>query len=418
MNILRAAVGLCAFALLTAAAKADPAKVKDAEVKTPISVSGLEGLKTAALKKIRVTATIGEKVGDFQTGWMCAPQGNFILGTKLIDVVTAPAGRVFNKQLAKAGYPSPNKNDSVFDTQAKQSAEYEVGASMGSMQLNLCTKSQENWGGVWLQVRWEVFSPRLQKVLLDITTEGSFQNTAPEKITLTEMIERAYVVAADNLFAEQKFVDLMAGPAPEAPAAVKASTRIPTAKEPAGGVNKNATLLRSAVATIETGRASGSGFFISRDGYLLTNQHVVRDAKFIKVKLATGRELVGEVLRSDTGRDVALVKTEQSGIEPLAIRTTEANVGEDVYAIGSPLGDKFSGSVTKGVLAGHRVLSSLRYLQSDASILPGSSGGPLLDASGKVIGIAARALDSGRANLNLFIPIAEALEKLSTEIEP
>jgi S1-C subfamily serine protease len=181
---------------------------------------------------------------------------------------------------------------------------------------------------------------------------------------------------------------------------------------------KNATLLRSAVVTLDSGRGTGSGFFIGREGYLLTNQHVVRDAKFLKVKLATGRELVGEVLQTNTRRDVALVKTESAGAEPLAIRATEPNIGEDVYAIGSPYGERFSGTLTRGVLSGHRTLDALRFLQSDVAVLPGNSGGPLLDADGRVVGIAVRALDAGRANLNLFIPIQEALDVLAVDIIP
>ena len=88
------------------------------------------------------------------------------------------------------------------------------------------------------------------------------------------------------------------------------------------------------MVTIETAAGSGSGFYIDR--YLLTNQHVVGDSKFVKVRTATGRELPGEVLRVDARRDVALLKTESTPFDPLAIRTGETHVGEDVYAVGSP----------------------------------------------------------------------------------
>ena len=144
---------------------------------------------------------------------------------------------------------------------------------------------------------------------------------------------------------------------------------------------------------------------------------MIRDG-VLKVKLATGRELVGEVLQTNARRDVALVKTESAGAEPLAIRATEPNIGEDVYAIGSPYGERFSGTLTRGVLSGHRTLDTLRFLQSDVAVLPGNSGGPLLDADGRVVGIAVRALDAGRANLNLFIPIQEALDVLAVDIVP
>jgi S1-C subfamily serine protease len=174
-------------------------------------------------------------------------------------------------------------------------------------------------------------------------------------------------------------------------------------------------MLRAAVVTINNGKGTGSGFFVSPDGYLITNQHVVGDVTFVKVKIATGRELVGEVLKSDAKRDVALIKTEPIGAATLGIRTTEANVGDEVYVIGSPLGERFSGTLTRGILSGYRTLNEQRFLQSDAAILPGNSGGPLLDASGKVVGITKAGTFVG--NLNLFIPIGEAITALSLEVK-
>jgi S1-C subfamily serine protease len=185
---------------------------------------------------------------------------------------------------------------------------------------------------------------------------------------------------------------------------------------PAGGAEKNSTQLRAAVVTIETSSGSGSGFYIDRGGYLLTSQHVVGDFKFVKIRTATGRELPGEVLKVDAQRDVALLKTEKTPFDPLAIRAGETHVGEEVYAVGSPLGEAFQNSMTKGVLSGDRNLDSRRFLQSDVAVLPGSSGGPLLDATGSVIGITVLAADSGRANLNLFVPIGEALDSLAVTV--
>ena len=162
-----------------------------------------------------------------------------------------------------------------------------------------------------------------------------------------------------------------------------------------------------------TANGTGSGFFVSGDGYLITNYHVVRDSKFVKIKLATGREL----LKVDQERDVALVKTEPVVFPALPIRAGEANVGEEVYVLGSPLGETFSGSLTRGVLSGHRLLGERRYIQSDASVLPGSSGGPLLDNRGAVIGMTVSGVRSAVGNMSLFIPIAEALQKLGVEIQ-
>jgi S1-C subfamily serine protease len=221
------------------------------------------------------------------------------------------------------------------------------------------------------------------------------------------------------MLADPKFGDILAGatPLPDAvaqPAAEK--IQIAAAAPLEGGVSSNVPMLQAAVVTISTGRGTGSGFFVS-DGHVITNQHVVGDFKFVKVRLASGREIPGEVLRSDRKRDVALIKTEPIGAKSLGIRLTEPNVGEDLYAIGSPLGEKFSGTMTKGILSGHRIMNEQRWIQSDVAILPGNSGGPLLDTSGRVVGISCLALASGMANLNLFIPIGEAMSKLDLSVK-
>lgn len=418
MKALILAAGCAAALLAGSAARAELEKVKTVEARTAISVADRSGLLTAALKKFRVKVAPGKKAGTMQSGWLCSTSHPIAWNKQLVTAVTQPVARAFRREMSRAGYPAPASKDSAFETKPAVSADLDMAATLSQLDIRACNHGDGEFaGGLWLQVRWEVFSPKLQKVVLDVTTEGSYWDENPKKISIVQILDKAYGVAAGNLLAEPRFVEAMSG-AQAGAAAPTVRLRIRSGREPNGGMAKNATLLRSAVVTLDSGRGTGSGFFIGREGYLLTNQHVVRDAKFLKVKLATGRELVGEVLQTNTRRDVALVKTESAGAEPLAIRATEPNIGEDVYAIGSPYGERFSGTLTRGVLSGHRTLDTLRFLQSDVAVLPGNSGGPLLDADGRVVGIAVRALDAGRANLNLFIPIQEALDVLAVDIIP
>jgi S1-C subfamily serine protease len=85
--------------------------------------------------------------------------------------------------------------------------------------------------------------------------------------------------------------------------------------------------------------------------------------------------------------------------------------------MGSPLGKTFAGTLTRGVVSGVRQIGGKNFIQSDARILPGSSGGPLLDARSRVIGMAVSGVNAGAAGINLFIPIQEALQVLAIEIE-
>jgi len=137
-------------------------------------------------------------------------------------------------------------------------------------------------------------------------------------------------------------------------------------------------------------RAVGSGFILSSDGYIVTNNHVVEDATGIQVKLADDRELAATVVGRDPKTDLALLKVEATGLPVIPIGDSNAlQVGEPVMAIGNPFG--LEQTVTTGIVsATGRVIGSGPYdnfIQTDASINPGNSGGPLINARGEVIGI-------------------------------
>jgi len=138
-------------------------------------------------------------------------------------------------------------------------------------------------------------------------------------------------------------------------------------------------------------RSLGSGFIISEDGYILTNNHVIDGADDIKVKLDDGRELKGEVKGTDPKLDLALIKVSSKDKLPVAeLGDSDAiQVGEWVMAIGNPFG--LAETVTAGIISAKgRVIGSGPYddfIQTDASINPGNSGGPLFNARGEVVGI-------------------------------
>lgn len=160
-------------------------------------------------------------------------------------------------------------------------------------------------------------------------------------------------------------------------------------------------------------RGVGSGFVMSREGYILTNNHVVEDADQIKVKLASGKEYDGKVVGRDPKTDLALVKVEgSSDLHPLKLgNSDDLEVGSWVVAIGSPFG--LEQTVTAGIVSAKgRVIGSGPYdnfIQTDASINPGNSGGPLINMKGEVIGINTAIIASGQG-IGFAIPINMAKE--------
>jgi len=170
------------------------------------------------------------------------------------------------------------------------------------------------------------------------------------------------------------------------------------------------------VVTVLTGSGSGSGDLVSNDGYMLTNAHVVGDEKSVRVRWSDGIETVAEVVRVAKDRDIALIKSNPRDRDPLAIKRGAVTPGARVFAIGSPLGKAYQGTVSSGVVSATRTIEGLRYIQSDVSITHGSSGGALLDENGAVIGIAVSGVDTSYATgINFFIPIGDAMDFLNLE---
>lgn len=178
---------------------------------------------------------------------------------------------------------------------------------------------------------------------------------------------------------------------------------------------------------IKQGKATGTGFIITDDGYIVTNAHVIydeseydaREAIDVSVLLSDETEHTANVIAYDLETDIAVLKINQKGLKPAALGDSdELRVGELVLAVGNPLGFDFFGSVTSGIVSAlNRQISinekSMTLIQTDAAINSGNSGGPLLNSCGQVIGINSAKMSAsyGSASiegLGFAIPMKEA----------
>ncbi len=151
--------------------------------------------------------------------------------------------------------------------------------------------------------------------------------------------------------------------------------------------------------------ASGSGFFVSSDGTAVTNYHVIEDAYSAKIKTTDGKVYtVSGVYDLNKNKDIALIKVNGSGFSYLQKGNSDSvKTGSTIYAIGSPLG--LYNTMSTGIISNaNRYINGQNYIQISAPISSGSSGGALIDQSGKVIGITSAGVDNGQ-NLNFAIPI-------------
>jgi len=161
-------------------------------------------------------------------------------------------------------------------------------------------------------------------------------------------------------------------------------------------------------------RGQGSGFIVGRDGIILTNAHVVRDASEVTVKLSDRREYKAKVLGSDPATDVAVLKIDAHDLPVVSLgNPKQLGVGDYVLAIGAPFG--FEQSATSGIVSAKgRSLPGDAYvpfIQTDVAVNPGNSGGPLFDANGAVVGINSQIYSQtgGYQGLSFAIPIDVAL---------
>jgi serine protease Do len=154
-------------------------------------------------------------------------------------------------------------------------------------------------------------------------------------------------------------------------------------------VQEVTALASEAVVRIKTDLASGSGFLISSDGYILTNNHMVSDAKEITVYLKNGSKYTATVKGRDLVRDIALIKIEANGLKFLEIgNPIEVDLGQQVVVLGYPLAGE-NVSVTSGIISTIDFDDgrNITWLQTDSAINPGNSGGPMLNMKGQVVGI-------------------------------
>jgi S1-C subfamily serine protease len=265
-----------------------------------------------------------------------------------------------------------------------------------------------------MAVEWQIYSVAQGRVVARIATRGGGVVKQSKEGTRLALVTGAFGDNVRRLAAASEFRGLvLAATSDSDPPALTAPIRLRFAA--AADQTPLATAVKS-VVTVYAGDGSGSGVVVAADGYILTNHHVAGSGGQVRVRWADGTSTVGDVIRSDARRDVALIRT-ASKTAALPIRHSPMLLGETVFAIGSPLSDLFQNTLTKGIVSANRIYGGLPFIQSDVAVNHGNSGGPLLDQNGNVVGltVAGAAPAGSPVGLNLFIPIDDALRALSLE---
>ena len=229
---------------------------------------------------------------------------------------------------------------------------------------------------------------------------------APTSVPATLVVALGLALAAGTAPAHAQIGDPAPDPAPGA---------VATAREIASRATPAVVAIRALVDGDVV--SSGSGFVIREDGVIVTNVHVIADADQLEIELATG-EIFDNiyVLGTDERRDVAVLKVPATQLPALEIG--DANrlaTGDPIFVVGNPLG--MDRSFSDGLISARRVIEGVGYLQITAPVSEGSSGGPVLDGAGRVVGITTASLTEGQ-NLNMAVPIGYAEGLLSVASDP
>ena len=409
-------------AVLTLAGCASAATVNKVADRPVLEVAVGETARPIQFRKIVVKLNRGEDIGSVQSGIFCMPHADLIWRGGRSNWGGDELTETFQEELKKANYIVVGDPDALFDDPDAWKAEFLVAGMVRSVQANICYpfaglgNMADGTGEASLSVDWQIYSRLDRQVVYKTSTAGHGERREMRPDVEADIFLDAFAQATRQLLADRGFHELVTGketgPAMAGPTPLRLT--LTSARLFDRPLPENVGEIRRNVVTLFAGDGHGSGFFIDGKGHLLTNEHVVRRARQVTIRTVTGREIVGEVLATDPQRDVALVKAEETGVSGLPLRSDAPGVGAEVYAVGTPIDKALSATVSKGIVSAHRNRDGLDFIQSDANILPGNSGGPLLDANGNVVGIAVERFvyESAPTGLNLFIPIEGALDRL------
>lgn len=237
-----------------------------------------------------------------------------------------------------------------------------------------------------VRIEWQLFDARSEQVVHSYTTRGKKEH---DNLLSLEAACRSAVRASLGSFASLSSTRHALKPPPEPQAVTWNEAMSIPACQPTESLSLPDQLddVMGAVLLVSTDDGDGSGVLISAEGHALTAAHVVDDASSVDVQLHAGMTLPAAVLRVDQHHDVALLKLQGAGYTCIAVADDDPGLGTELFAIGSPAGSALSFSVSRGIVSAHREWEDKRFIQTDASLNPGNSGGPLLDERGRLVAI-------------------------------
>jgi len=389
----------------------------------PIAVLA-DSAQVVGIASIRTALIPGTNIGGHHDGLLQIRQSTYYAQGVVSEQMEGAYRAVLEEELRSAGYPTlKSSGTSVFGEEVDESwkAQLLVGGTITSATLNSYAPLAGNKTEASCTVRWEILDRRTRLVTYTATTVG----TAISPGVNIDAVVGALRGSFRELLADRRLVVALSRKNAEPQAVPNPPRTISIVRQSVALTSATtADLVRRAapcVVAIRSPQGHGSGIVIDPSGLILTNYHVVEGSAALTVRLFDGSERNAQVVSVAAESDVALLQTEVpiEGCNGLQLRLDSgATVGEDVIAVGAPLSLVLSHTVSKGIVSGVRSVEGRHLIQTDVAINPGNSGGPLIDSTGRVIGIVSMKLSaSGIEGLGFAIPIGEALTALRVLVQ-
>jgi hypothetical protein len=317
-------------------------------------------------------------------------------------------------RLRHYGYTVVDPSDALFSEDHAVKTRLQLGGVVRAIEVNdyvHLVRSERNYQTANLQIEFQLFDA----VREEIRYSKSFEVYGHDEGKRPRAVVVAILNGLDHAMSDREFIAAAVGSTRGA-GAVNDGIDIETCDFAAPQtLPKNLPSIMEAVVTLQTGSLSGSGVVVSSRGYILTAAHVVQEGEPTAVLFKSGLQLEASVSRINRDADTALLKLPGRGYPCVWVGGDEAPpIGSTVFVIGSPLGAQLSHSVSKGIVSAHRVLEGDVLLQVDASANPGSSGGPMLDESGRVLAIVSSKVHGiGLEGLVFGVPMQAVNDELS-----
>jgi S1-C subfamily serine protease len=319
------------------------------------------------------------------------------------------------ERMRATGFNAVGAENLVFGKDESARAEYLIG---GTVREVTCQPRRPYTTSCRIGVEWQLLDVARDEVIYSVTTRAALLDV--DTFQAGAIAGRLLDAAMSSLLRRDRFRRLLVArsetppgqaPAPFAPATLARCEATARVSEDAND------LLRRVV--VVTGRDGfGTGFFVSPEGLVLTAAHVL-ESESPKLRLREGGEVDAVPVRVAQDRDVALLRvTPPLAKQPcMTFRTDRLSPGVDVYAVGTPATLDLAFTLTRGIVSGFPIIGGRPFLQTDAPVNPGNSGGPVVDASGAVVGVITSKVTASRIEgLAFGVPIENALASLGLQV--